>query len=51
MPSTNSGLTNQALDDVAAGRLTSVRIEDLDELIPGSRAASTASNTAKSLIP
>ena len=30
-------LLDQALDDVAAGRLTSVRVEDLDELIPGSR--------------
>jgi hypothetical protein len=30
-------LLDQALDDVAAGRLTPVRAEDLDELIPGSR--------------
>lgn len=30
-------LLDQALDDVAAGRLTPVRVEDLDELIPGSR--------------
>lgn len=28
---------NQALDDVAAGRLTPVRADELDELIPGSR--------------
>jgi len=30
-------LLDQALDDVAVGRLTPVRVEDLDELIPGSR--------------
>src|SRR2546421_7713216 len=30
-------LLDPALDDVAAGRLTPVRVEDLDELIPGSR--------------
>ncbi len=33
-------LLDQALDDVAAGRLTPVRVEDLDELIPGSRGPS-----------
>jgi excisionase family DNA binding protein len=30
-------LLDQALDDVATGRLTPVQVEDLDELIPGSR--------------
>lgn len=30
-------LLGQALDDMSAGRLTRVRAEDLDELIPGSR--------------
>ncbi|MGH8971720.1 MAG: hypothetical protein ACRD0C_00760 [Acidimicrobiia bacterium] len=30
-------LLDQALDDMAAGRVTPVRVEDLDELIPGSR--------------
>ena len=36
-------LLDQALDDVAAGRLTPVRPEDLDELIPGSRRRSSRS--------
>jgi hypothetical protein len=30
-------LLERALDDAAAGRLIPVRVEDLDELIPGSR--------------
>jgi hypothetical protein len=33
----DEALLHQALDDVAAGRLTPVRVEDLDDLIPGSR--------------
>lgn len=34
---------DRALDDVAAGRLTPVRAEDLDVLIPGSRGRSSSS--------
>lgn len=36
-------MLDQALDDVAAGRLTPVRAEDLDELIPGGRRRSPRS--------